>query len=554
MKSFFSSLILVLALAACQKKSPENPVIPTNEYEKAAGFMFKQNDSAFYYFNRIAITSKDSFEVALAYNNMAVISADAGDYFGSQESLLQSLQYLDEDNPKHRSCLASDYNELGLSSMNLRDYQAALRYYDKALLFSDLRDLQLVIWNNKAVTYQRIRDYGEALKIYRKVLAESTKGGKEYARTLSNKAKAQWLADPRYKAAAELLTALRIRMQKKDLWGQNASFSHLADYYTTVKPDSALFYAEKRYEVARRINSPNDRIEGLRKLINLSAPHAAKQYFGLYQQLTDSVQTARNAAKNQYALIRYEAEKAKADNLELQKEVADKKHRIVLQNLMIWTIVILALAAAFAAVVWYRKRKQRLHIDAENRVKDMQLQTSKKVHDVVANGLYRIMTEIEHKDQLDKEQLLDKIDMLYEQSRDISYEKPKAAAGNFQQRIVALLTSFATDDVKILVAGNSEQLWKLVDPRTFYELEHILQELMVNMTKHSDASTVVVKFEKLDGNLLILYTDDGNGLPENYRHGNGMENTGNRIKDLNGSISFVNAERGLKIRISAPIE
>lgn len=554
MKFLFSSLILILALASCQKKSPEAPIVRTDDYKKAADFMFRQNDSAFYYFNKIATTSKDSFEIALAYNNMAVISADAGDYFGSQESLLQSLQFLDESNPKHRSCLASDYNELGLSSMNLRDYPSALRYYDTALRFSDLRDLQLVIWNNKAVTYQRTRNYGEALKIYRRVLAESAKGGKEYARTLSNKAKAQWLANPRYKATPELLTALQIRIQKEDLWGQNASLAHLADYYTEVKPDSALFYAEKRYEVARKINSPNDRIEGLRKLINLSAPQAAKQYFGLYQQLTDSVQTARNAAKNQYALIRYEAEKAKADNLELQKDVTEKKYRIIRQNIMIWTIVGLALAAAFISVVWYRRRKQRLQMDAENRVKDMQLQTSKKVHDVVANGLYRIMTEIEHKENLDKERLLDKIDMLYEQSRDISYEKPKATHESFQHKMTDLLGSFATDDTKVLVAGNSGQLWKAVDYSTFYELEHILQELMVNMTKHSDASTVVVKFEKQNGNIVISYTDDGNGLPENCRHGNGLENTGNRIKDLNGSISFVNAERGLKIRISVPIE
>jgi len=194
-------------------------------------------------------------------------------------------------------------------------------------------------------------------------------------------------------------------------------------------------------------------------------------------------------------------------------------------------------------------------MEAENRVRKMQLQTSKKVHDVVANGLYRIMTEIEHRDHLDREQLLDKIEMLYEQSRDISYEKPEDTQDDYQEKIADLLRSFAAQDTRVLVAGNSEQLWKGAGIRILYELEHILQELMVNMTKHSHARTVVVRFERKKQHIVIIYTDDGKGLPSDLKYGNGLVNTENRIKDLNGSISFgANKERGLKVRILVPIQ
>jgi signal transduction histidine kinase len=46
----------------------------------------------------------------------------------------------------------------------------------------------------------------------------------------------------------------------------------------------------------------------------------------------------------------------------------------------------------------------------------------------------------------------------------------------------------------------------------------IFQEAMVNILRHADAKTVFVKAEVLDNNLLVLYiTDDGIGLPENWK-------------------------------------
>jgi len=545
----------MFTIAACGKRTTDVKTVKADDYNKAESFLSLQKDSAFYYFNKIATTSQDSFERALAYNNMAAITADAGDFFGSQEILLSSLQYLDEKNPKHWSCLASNYNELGMATMNLKEYNSALSYYDAALRFSDYRAFQLVILNNKALTYQRSGNYLEALKIYKEVLVESRKGEKEYARTLSNKARAQWLLEPDYNALPEFLTALQIRIQINDVWGQNASYSHLTDFYSARKPDSALFYARKRYYIAQKLNSSVDRIPALRELIKHSTPHAAQQYFAEFQRLSDSIQIARSAAKNQFALIRYEAEKAKADNLELQKDVSEKKYRIIRQNIVLFIIVALFVFTAVFAVLWYRKRKQRLHLEAENRIRLMQLQTSKKVHDVVANGLYRIMTEIEHRDQLDREQLLDKIDILYEQSRDISYEKHESHPDNFQEKVAELLRSFATQEIRVLVAGNGEQLWRGAGTRMLKELEHILQELMVNMTKHSHARTVVVRFERQKQHIIILYTDDGKGLPSDLKYGNGLANTGNRIKDLNGSINFgANEERGLKVRIFVPVQ
>jgi len=526
------------------------PVQKTADYKKATRFLYKQNDSAFYYFNKAATTSKDSLQTAMAYNQMAAIQSDAGDYFGSQESLSMSLKFLDEQAEKDRKCLASDYNELGMNSFNLKNYDGAIRNYDQAIKYSENNKFRLIFLNNKANAYQRKGAYGEALALYRSTLLHTDQRGTEYARILSNMARTKWLARPAYNAAPELLKALQIRQKEKDDWGQNASYAHLADYYSRTRPDSALFFALKMYTVARKLDSPDDRLEALQKLIRLGPALSAKGYFERHQQLNDSLQTARNASKNQFALIRYDAEKHKAENLKLQKDNTEKRYQIIKQQILFGGISLLLVAGIIATVFWYRKRKQRLDLEARER----ELRISQKIHDVVANGLYLVMNEIENQDQIHKGPLLDQIEILYEQSRDISYEKHEAPDGDFHVKITKLLTAFAAMDIKIAVAGNNKNVWKKVSAQARQELKQVLQELMVNMKKHSHATSVSVRFEQQDNHLHINYMDNGVGFPAEVHYGNGLTNTGNRIQHMGGTITFdTKLQKGVKIHISLPL-
>jgi tetratricopeptide (TPR) repeat protein len=205
----FTAFIFIVC--SCQKNY--SPIVTRGkDYKKAESFLYQQNDSAFYYFNKVVTGSKDSLEVAMAYNNMAVIQSDAGDYFGSQESLLTSLDFLDEKKEKHRWCLASNYNELGITSFNLLNYDQAITWYNRAAKFSDDKEFRLTILNNKALVYQTKKDYPEALKLYQEILAEVSKKRLPYARILTNAAKTKWLQNSGYNAAPELLKGLRIRI------------------------------------------------------------------------------------------------------------------------------------------------------------------------------------------------------------------------------------------------------------------------------------------------------------------------------------------------------
>lgn len=524
------------------------------DYKKAESLWYQQNDSAFYYYNKVVSDAKDSLLIAMAYSDMAAMQSDAGDYFGSQEDLLTALRYLHEDREKDRYCLTSAYNELGNTNLNLKHYDESIDYYDQALKYIQDDVFRLIGSNNKALAYQKKKDYTHAIGIYDSIITRSKKYKKEYARILSNQAKTKWLQDSSYNAAPAMLAALRIRTDSQDLWGQNASYAHLSDYYAHTHPDSALIYAHRMYATASTLQSPDDEMEALQKLIMLDDARNVKPYFTRYQLLDDSLQTARNNAKNQFALIRYNAEKNKAENLKLQKENTDKKLQILRQRLFIYGTILLTILAIVYAIFWYKKRRRKIALETQHIIRENHLKTSQKVHDVVANGLYRIMTEVEHNPVIEKENLLDKIEVLYEQSRDISYEPSPTQASNFHDEVASLLGSFVTPATKVATSGNNSELWAGVTTGQHREVTHILQELMVNMKKHSQARNVFIKFGRSNKQISIQYTDDGIGLKPQGNQGNGLTSTGTRIAGMQGQITFdSNTKTGLKVLITFPI-
>jgi tetratricopeptide (TPR) repeat protein len=540
--------ILIASLSACKNKQGQLPALRFPVFKKAEAFFNVNNDSAYYYFNQIATNSTDSLETATALTYMGIIQSYQGDYFGGQESYLRSLSYLNERKDSHRYCLQSNYNELGNNNVSLKNYESAIGYFDKALQFTTSNDNQIIALNGKALAYQKKGAYQQADSVYNTIISFIKNNPKEYARILSNRTKSRWMKDPGYPAAVELLQALSIRESLKDKRGLNASYAHLSDYYATSLPDSALYYAQKMHATARQMDSPDDELEALTKLLHLSPPKQLKSYINRYEYLNDSLQTARNAAKNQFALIRYEAEKNKTDNLRLQKDNAQKQVQLLRQQVAIVLIIIFVMAGFVILRMWYRKRKQQM----ESEKRAHQLKTSQKVHDVVANGLYRIMTEIEHEDTIEKESLLDKIEVLYERSRNISYEPPEATLNDFSGTISGLRKAFASSSTNVYVTGNNMSLWDRITTQAQMEIEQVLQELMVNMKKHSAAQNVVLKFESLEDKIQIHYSDDGVGLPSSFQFGNGLTNTENRIKRMGGNFTFEAAVKGLKIRISIP--
>lgn len=552
MKEFVLLSLLVL-FSSCSKKQTDKE-IPNSYYDRAFECLGRDEyKEAFINFNLakdVFIRHKDSFDAAKCLTNMAILQEKIGDNFGSQETGLSAISFFDEKNAAHQQYIIANYNNLGLSNYNLKNYKKALLFFDKALaLVQDSLSRQITL-NNKANTYRELKEYDKALKLYNTILKETRKNNVEYARTLTNLAVTKWLQNPNYNPVPRLQQALHIRLREKDNWGLNSSYAHLVNYYAKTRPDSALIYAKKMYRVSKDIQSPDDQIEALQKLIALENLQNSRHYFKVYQQLNDSLQTARNEAKNQFALIRYETEKNKADFLKTKAESIQRQNHIVKQYLLIGAILLVLVAL----VLWFKRRQKQLQQEKLLEVKNTELIYSKKVHDRVANKIYQLMSQVENKKDIDRDALLFGLENAYETSRDISYDNKDINENqNYAEQIYTMLVSYASDSVKMIFNGNNDKLWEGLNFRARTEVYLILRELMTNMKKHSQAGIVSIKFARDNGIINISYTDNGIGIGT-LSPKSGLRNVKNRIDTIRGTIIFDTGTNNLlKINMSFPV-
>lgn len=555
-------LIGILFLVSCESRIKSTQEAEKNPYyEQAYEFLDKNEfDSAFVYFEKaksLFLERNDSVGVAESLINMAITQADFGDYYGSQETSTQAIEYLNLNDSSQHALLGMVYNNLSNVYTSLKDTEKAIESNQLAIQYTSSPTNRKVYENNLASTYIANQEYEKASEILKELVSNADSNSIDYARFLTNYARAKSHLDTAYKLLPVLKKAMQIRRKNKDPWGLNSSYSHIANYYKERNKDSALFYSMQQFDIAKTIKNPDAQMDALQRVLELSVLEENRPFLEKYHQIQDSVEIARLTAKNQFALIRYEVEKSKTNNLKLSNEIAEKQYRLNLMRVLLVGLIIVAALSSFYFLNWHKRRKQRMELEAENRVKESQLKTSRKVHDVVANGIYRVMAELENRDDVNREELLDRLEILYDKSRDISYEVEDLGMGDipFHLTISELLKSFANEERTVLIAGNEEATWDRLNAVQKDNLEQVLQELMVNMQKHSKAQEVIVRFD-YEGNILhIYYKDDGIGLSESPKYGNGFMNTENRINLLKGTLTFEkNNNSGLGIHISIPIQ
>lgn len=554
-KSIFCFLLLIL-FSCTEKTEQHKDTSPKKElnpfYEKAFVLMDKnQTDSAFYYLNKgkdLFQKRKDSFGMAKSFVNMAILQENTGDNFGSIESSLIASKFLKEKDTAHYYSLFCNYNNLGVASGNLKNYDDAKRFYNKALLFTKDPVDKLMLFNNLAIAYHNEKDFTKAISIYKKLIDSIGSKSEFYPRLLLNYSRSKWFQNNNYDPVKNYLLAEKLSENWDDDWDKDAAYAYLAAYYLNKKPDSAKFYAKKMLTLAKKLQYPADELEALQTLIKLSDGTETQQYFDQYSKTQDSLVNAQNKAKNQFALIRFDSEKAKTENLILQKEHASHEYQVQIQKIIISLLISVFLIVVVITYFWVKKRRERLLLEANNKLQEQRLDLSKRVHDVVANGIYEVMTTIENQKDLPKEKLLDKLELMYEKSRDLSYDNNSQQ--DFQDKILGLVSSFDNEETKIIIIGNDLDFWDNLSSKFKEETYQIIRELLVNMKKHSSATQVILRFSQENHNYEIVYSDNGVGLPENFVEKNGFTNIKSRLEEINANLMIEKSHsEGLKLSI-----
>ena len=197
------------------------------------------------------------------------------------------------------------------------------------------------------------------------------------------------------------------------------------------------------------------------------------------------------------------------------------------------------------------------HPRLQTSVQDTENRIAKKIHDELANDVFKTMTFAETQDLENpekKEVLLENLDAIYGKARDISRSNSAIPTDErFEAILQDLINSFNSETVNVILKNSPPLDWNKVNPSAKNAIYRVLQELMVNMKKHSDANLVLLAFSSSSKGIEIKYSDNGKGIASNDFTKKGLQNAENRILALNGTLTFDNeTDKGFKVIIQIP--
>lgn len=481
-----------------------------------------------------ARTKKYKAEV-YATQNLAVIQKKLGYYDESEKLNIESIQLIDlikseKDDPWVSSSKASTLIELAIIYRDKKDYEEAIKIYDRALKLTNLPTAKSMIQNNKGVVYLYKNELYKALDQYQLAYetAKESKDVKQIARSLDN------LSFIRSKlslphAEEGLLEALDMRIKINFSYGIGTSYGHLILHYELQQDTlKAISYSDKYLKLAKETGISEQIRNALKLKIEIGDDTTAEEYIAI----NDSINSANNLARNKFNYYAYQYDKKEKD--------------LKISNLRSERLLYLVIGSAFIFIAVYVILKYKHKKDKLEEIYKTETRISRKIHDEVANDVYHVMTKLQNENK----DVLDDLEHIYNRTRDISKESSSIDLSmSYPELLNDLFLSYHNRQVAIITKDLYQINWDKISDLKKSTVYRVFQELLTNMKKHSNASIVVFNFSQGNKKISMRYKD--NGIGSKIKKGNGLHNTENRIASINGTIIFDSEEgKGFKVIIT----
>lgn len=565
-KYIIIGIFTILLIFSCNEKISESsePIQNTDiaySYQDKADEYFAQSklDSAYSFYiqsNTLLASIPDTLNHVYNTLKIAELHLVNGDPNSAQEITTEILaKYPIRDT----LYLAQAYNLLGISYRENLDYDHAIANYTKTLQLISDSISTITLQNNIASLYLHKKEPEKAIQILETLIEYPLLSANPnlQALVINNLGFAHFLINED-QGLPEMTEALQIRKTNNLNNQLTSSYKNLSKYYYKKNSDKSKYYAKQAYEISRKLNNKQDQLISLELMIKSTPLTSLDTLSESYINLSNSFYNERQLAKNQFAKIRFDHQKETEENLLLKSENQNKALALSRQKNIILLLVFSGITTLILAYLGYIYLRKKSRIEKARQAYLTETHISKKIHDELANDIFNIMTYCENFD-LEKEdsknRLLFDLEKSYATARNISLEHNSINTDtNFIDSIKSLLKEYNSTDTKIITIGTENPFLNKLSQIQKQTIYRIIQELLVNMKKHSMASVVVFKFEETKREVSIFYSDNGVGiLLEPLVAKNGLQNVETRIHNIGGSISFDSESRkGLQISIKFP--
>lgn len=482
-----------------------------------------------------------------------------------------------------------EYNQIALAYYYLKDYDKARKYFRESLSTLKLENRPFAaasVSNNIGLSFSKEEKIDSATFYFKNALkllkdANAIKEGfgeigeNSYGTHFKNIVKSNiaylGIYNEHYDEATKAIKEeLKTAIFENDLLTELQSYQKLAYiYYKTRKYDKALVFLNKAEEKlgpktdnALRINN----LDLKAKILLLKGKQEESDFlFKRKDKLQDSIASLENKRTARIASVLYEVKKKDLEikNQQISIELLDVKNRAK-ENLLLFGSIGLFSVFSIIILTWSRKsarKRAKLQesfsqalINAQEKERN---RLALDLHDSVGQQLMLLTRRSKQYHNTDITNLAtDTLNNLREISRNLH---PNAIRQFGFTGAIEHLINKIDDETAIFITLDLDKIDDYISTEQALHLFRIIQELLSNIVKHSEAKSAEISIRKNANQLILRMKDSGKGFDYKQKvalsRSLGMQSIIERSKILRADLKVISkTNKGTLITLKLPIE
>ncbi|MFD2551159.1 ATP-binding protein [Bizionia sediminis] len=549
-----------------------------------------QNDSSYtYYFNASKYFGNLQMkrQQASALNAMASIQFEERDYVGCETNAFKAIRLYQSlpSNPKTLGSLWGLFNLVAIASDELKMFDKAIEYHEKALSYSNQLDdnflYTLYSKSNIALIYKEKKQFNKSLEIYKTLFNNQNtlkQDPDNYALILGDYAllahktkefdtgKVAHMFSEAYAIADSL---------DNDLSKMSVALNASEFYLDQGNKTKALQYANTAYSLSKAAVTNDVILNALLLKAKIEAPNKAVAYLNEYIQLNDSLIDKERAIRDKFARIEFETEQIELEKNRISRE---RLWLLILSVGLIFTFILVY-------IILFQRSKNRqltliqqqqeaneeiynLMLTQQDKVDEARLSEKKRIsqdlHDGILGRLFGIRLSL---DSLNfsvtdtaiktREGYIAELKNIEDDLREVSHElNADFIANSGYLEILKTLIDAQTKSYQLTyqLKSDSDIPWENISNKIKIHVYRVLQESLQNIYKHAQASHVDISFKLGKYLIWLTISDNGSGFDmKKSKKGIGLKNMKARVSECGGKLR-INSEinKGTTISIKIP--